>query len=261
MAEIGTTLREARLERGLSIDEVARATRISSRFLIALEQDDYEELPAPVYVRGFIRLYAEQVGLDAGALIEHLPRGLAMRVAPSPQAPRPLGETVLGDAGPEHGSEERVATPELIDDLAPDQGTRHVARRRPGTRRIGNGQELSFRAMVTQLVHGTPEPAVEDGGVLLERRPREPRVPRSPKLLLVAAGGLCGLALLVAGVLAFSGGGGGTLEGLLQSGGPTQGPRTETVIPVGKPSPAPSPSPEASPSTEASPSSEETTAP
>lgn len=252
VAEIGTTLRDARLERGLSIDEVARATRISSRFLVALEEDDYDELPAPVYVRGFLRLYAEQVGLDAEALIEHLPRGLAMRVAPSRQTPSTGVDRVLGGEGLEpHGEHERVHPPELIDDLAPAEGARHrVTHRRASTREAAasEGREASLRALVTQLVRGTPEPAVEAEGVLLERRPREPRVPRSRKLLVVAAGGLCGLAVLIAGVLAFSGGGGGTLEGLLQSGGPTQGPRTETVIPVGRPTSAPSPSPEVSPS-------------
>ena len=51
------TLRSARIQRGLSIEQVAQDTRISARFLEALEDEAFQELPAPVYVRGFLRSY------------------------------------------------------------------------------------------------------------------------------------------------------------------------------------------------------------
>jgi cytoskeleton protein RodZ len=62
----------ARLERGLSIEQVALDTRISRRFLEALEAEQFEELPAPVYVRGFLRSYANYMGLDPQPFIDEL---------------------------------------------------------------------------------------------------------------------------------------------------------------------------------------------
>ncbi len=72
MASVGETLRSAREQRGLSIEQVSHDTRISARFLDALESDRYDALPAPVYVRGFIRSYASYLKLDGGALIAKL---------------------------------------------------------------------------------------------------------------------------------------------------------------------------------------------
>ncbi len=72
MAEIGITLRNARIQRGLTVDQVAQETRISPRFLEALEAEAFDELPAPVYVRGFLRSYANFLQLDAQPLLEKL---------------------------------------------------------------------------------------------------------------------------------------------------------------------------------------------
>lgn len=56
---LGVYFRELRLARGLSLDEVARATRVSQRYLEALEGDRLGDLPAPVFTKGFIRAYAQ----------------------------------------------------------------------------------------------------------------------------------------------------------------------------------------------------------
>lgn len=69
---IGTTLRSARIQRGLSIEQVAQDTRISARFLEALEDEAFDELPAPVYARGFLRSYANYLKVDANPLLEEL---------------------------------------------------------------------------------------------------------------------------------------------------------------------------------------------
>ena len=61
----GARLRRARLQRGLEIDDVAAATKISPAYLRFLEEDRFEDLPAVVYVRGFIASYARYLGLDA----------------------------------------------------------------------------------------------------------------------------------------------------------------------------------------------------
>ena len=75
MAGIGEALRSTRERRGLSIDEVARETRISPRFLEALEAEQFEELPAPVYVRGFLRSYANYLKIEAQPLLDRLVGG------------------------------------------------------------------------------------------------------------------------------------------------------------------------------------------
>lgn len=72
MADIGITLRNGRVQRGLTIDQAAHETRISPRFLEALEAEQFDELPAPVYVRGFLRSYANFLNLDAAPLLEQL---------------------------------------------------------------------------------------------------------------------------------------------------------------------------------------------
>lgn len=69
---IGSTLRDARIQRGLTIDQVAQDTRISARFLEALEAEMFDQLPAPVYVRGFLRSYANYLRVDAQPLLEEL---------------------------------------------------------------------------------------------------------------------------------------------------------------------------------------------
>lgn len=64
-AEFGRWLRQQREVRDIELDEVARATRVSFRYLQALEEGRFELLPAPVFARGFLREYARYVGLDA----------------------------------------------------------------------------------------------------------------------------------------------------------------------------------------------------
>ncbi len=61
---IGATLRQAREEKGLSIDRLSRTTRVQTRLLDALERDDYALLPARPYTRGMVSAYAREVGLD-----------------------------------------------------------------------------------------------------------------------------------------------------------------------------------------------------
>jgi cytoskeletal protein RodZ len=64
MFEIGSSLRQARQHRGLELADVERETRIRARYLDALEEERFHVLPARAYVRGFLRTYAEFLGLD-----------------------------------------------------------------------------------------------------------------------------------------------------------------------------------------------------
>ena len=59
MSSLGLRLRELREAKGASLDDIARSTRVGRRHLEALESDSWGELPAPVFVKGFIRAYCE----------------------------------------------------------------------------------------------------------------------------------------------------------------------------------------------------------
>jgi cytoskeleton protein RodZ len=68
--EIGTSLREARLRQGVDLVEAESATKIRSKYLRALEDERFELLPAQTYVKGFLRSYAEYLGLDGQLYVD-----------------------------------------------------------------------------------------------------------------------------------------------------------------------------------------------
>src|SRR3981189_418799 len=70
MFAIGDSLREARTRRGLSPADVHKSIRIRERYLTALEEERWELLPGEAYTKGFLRTYAEFLGLD-GSLYVH----------------------------------------------------------------------------------------------------------------------------------------------------------------------------------------------
>ena len=83
LKEIGTQLRQVRQEKSITIDEVAAKTRIRLTLLKALEDGHLQELPEPVFVQGFIRRYADVVGLDGTALARNFPINLLPGPSPS----------------------------------------------------------------------------------------------------------------------------------------------------------------------------------
>jgi len=64
MSDFGKTFKTARESRGVTIDRIAAETRIAGRFLEAIENEDFQALPSGVFRRGFIRSYAEVLGMD-----------------------------------------------------------------------------------------------------------------------------------------------------------------------------------------------------
>jgi hypothetical protein len=70
MFEIGTSLREARLRQALDFPEIEQATKIRSKYLRALEDEQFDVLPAQTYVKGFLRSYAEYLGLDGQLYVD-----------------------------------------------------------------------------------------------------------------------------------------------------------------------------------------------
>src|SRR5690606_25813830 len=67
--ELGARLKEARLARGYSLDDLQNITKIQKRYLIGIEEGNYTIMPGSFYVRAFIKQYAEAVGLDADEVL------------------------------------------------------------------------------------------------------------------------------------------------------------------------------------------------
>jgi hypothetical protein len=70
MAEIGSTLREARMRERIDVSEIEAQTKIRAKYLRALENEEWDLLPGPTFVRSFLRTYATALGLDGRALVE-----------------------------------------------------------------------------------------------------------------------------------------------------------------------------------------------
>src|SRR5436190_2094758 len=70
MPEIGETLRETRMRRRIDMTEVEAATKIRAKYLRALENEEWDLLPGPTFVKTFLRTYAEYLDLDPRLLVE-----------------------------------------------------------------------------------------------------------------------------------------------------------------------------------------------
>ena len=85
---LGDLLRERREARGFSLQSVASSTKIREHILVALESGTYDCLPAPVFVRGFLRTLARHLGLDADELlalyVAAVPQSVASSAVPTP---------------------------------------------------------------------------------------------------------------------------------------------------------------------------------
>jgi hypothetical protein len=97
VVEIGSALRAARERRGLGLGEVERKTRIRERYLAALEEERFELLPARAYAKGFLRVYADFLGLDGRLIVEEFNARFPETEQPE-LAPRPV-EATLARAG------------------------------------------------------------------------------------------------------------------------------------------------------------------
>ena len=97
-AKIGPILEQARKEKGLTLEEVEHATKIRKRYLAGLEREDFGVLPDAVYAQGFLKTYANYLGLDGEELSRELKdqrrprreRGIAYGVPKTSEFDRPL---------------------------------------------------------------------------------------------------------------------------------------------------------------------------
>src|SRR5579884_927332 len=196
---IGERLRSARLARGLSLDDVEAGTRIRRRFLEALEREEFDELPGPVYVRGFLRIYGEFLGIPAEELLAQCPgstaprtlRGTPVDVRITPVMPRSQDERDPrgAAAGPGAGHDGRDAPlpgpPRRLGDRArPGSGRRaggvHPLRADPRVR-----DDAPPRGGAASGRRGVQDATPEDAPAAAERGRRAPRsvlpVPPDPE--------------------------------------------------------------------------------
>jgi hypothetical protein len=68
--EIGNSLREARERQGLGYPEIELATKIRAKYIRALEEEDFTSIPGDAYIRGFLRTYADYLGLDGEIYVD-----------------------------------------------------------------------------------------------------------------------------------------------------------------------------------------------
>lgn len=98
MSSVGSCLRELRERRGVSLEEIARSTRVLHQYLQALEADDATALPAPVFTKGFIRAYCQALGVAPDEVLALYEQGQAAGAGEA--RPRVAGfDTALGAGG------------------------------------------------------------------------------------------------------------------------------------------------------------------
>ena len=91
--QIGASLRDARRRLGLEVKEVEERTKIRARYIRALENEEWDTLPGPAYIRGFLRTYGAMLGLDGEMLADEYRR----RHEGAPQPGSPAAEPLLSE--------------------------------------------------------------------------------------------------------------------------------------------------------------------
>lgn len=106
MAEIGATLRETRMRARIDVSEIEAQTKIRAKYLRALENEEWDLLPGPTFVRSFLRTYAQALGLDEKALVDEYRRLYEQPVELDHQ-PAVMSAPTRRARGPERGRSSR----------------------------------------------------------------------------------------------------------------------------------------------------------
>jgi transcriptional regulator with XRE-family HTH domain len=107
----GRYVREQRQRRGISLEQLAVATKIPRASLEALEEGRHEELPGPVFVKGFLRCAARSMGLDPDAVMELLYQQQRAALQARRRAPAPVPESTAAAAAPRRSTPRATAAP------------------------------------------------------------------------------------------------------------------------------------------------------
>lgn len=214
MGELGSLLTRAREARGLTLEDAERDTRISRRYLQALESEQFEVIPAPVYARGFLRSYSQYLGIDPGEALAMFPREedpeyqrVAEATTPPPRASREAPVSPQSPARPTW----RSAPPPQREPLPAKPASRQEKPKPPPAPRPFPGRsapepkrDMDWEPVIGVDI-GVPNPA--------RRLKTDPAAQtRSIVVAIVAVGVILG-AVLVALLISNLGGGGGAPPG------------------------------------------------
>lgn len=209
MIEFGRTLREAREAKGLSISQVAETTRIMHSIVDGLENENFSGIPAPIYGRGFVKLYCETVGLDPKPMIAEFMeiyngnRDVGIKERPRPAAPvatpvaaePPAAATSVATLAPEPAPEPEPEPP------AEQEPEPIFAQEPPPFSRAAEPSEpdlFSMPATEPPMPHEKPSQSISRYATPVRQRP-EYHLP--PMLGRWAALGVCALVVVVLAVL------------------------------------------------------------
>jgi hypothetical protein len=185
---LGKQLREARERLGLSASEVAQATRMKVQTVEAIEREDFARIAAPIYGKGFIKLYAERVGLDPRALIDEFMHKVGAAKTPMLDGDGPAKRTpgthapTVPDDGQVRvvGREEPQQTPPATEE-APSTATGRKTRQKPAPAPL---DELELFAQARARDSRREPPPAE---ARPEPKPVAPPPPPAPKPAPVVA--------------------------------------------------------------------------
>lgn len=223
MSELGSRLLRAREARGLTLEDAERDTRISRRYLQALETEQFEVIPAPVYARGFLRSYSQYLGLDPQAMLSLFPRDEEpeeQRPATTP-ARRASVREPLSAVGPARPAWRKPQPPSRA-----EQPARRAARPRGNT---------AAAPLPAPDEHWEPTIGIDIGVATPARRinPDPASQARTVTVVLVAIGAILGVALVAFLISRLGGDDGGTGASTASATG------TATRGPVGQRTQAP----------------------
>jgi cytoskeletal protein RodZ len=175
MTTIGQKLKEAREDQRLTIEKVFEATRIRVQYLQALEADDLSVMPSPVQARGYLRNYAEYLGLDVAKLLDELREADTQK--PS--------DVVIGPADVSSGGMNQAPEPTSVPDLVQVEDTTPPIKPKPARRKKADSQPTvdsvtTPKRRTRKKVATEPEPIVPTEPVNVTQGVSEEEQPASP---------------------------------------------------------------------------------
>jgi cytoskeletal protein RodZ len=162
MTDTGSQLRAAREAQGLTLEQVFKATRIKQSFIEAIEANQFQALPGPVQARGFVRSYANYLGLDGEHLASALDaeKAVASEVRPLTQAP--AGQKPIAPLPPANNTKPIVQAPPKPAIVAPPKPA--VAHPDQSAQSSGTRPVLKLPTLALSASRPTSS-AVRSGGV------------------------------------------------------------------------------------------------
>jgi len=178
MFELGSSLREARVHRGIELAQVAAETQIRTRYLQALEDERFELLPGSVYAKGFLRAYADYLGLDSQLFVDEYNARFSAAQTPTAPPQLELRPSPLRSYG--------IAVTVLLFALAGALLAWQLSRSSP---------RLARSRAALAAAAGAPAPATPRTGRPATGRASRPRKPAVATLVLRATRGPCWLSV------------------------------------------------------------------